>query len=104
MGVEKKVVGMVKLWSSVCGSPISPKAFFGFLASCKISGALAFLGLFGPTLDRAAVPCWAIYFCGAIYNQIKLGEPVAPATFFLLLLPVRVLASGYLKATDEKSK
>ena len=94
--VQKKIIGMVELWSSVYGSPVHPKAFFAFLAICKISGAFAFLGLFGPYLDSVAGCCWMLYFCGAIYNQLKLDEPVMPAALFMMLLLVRLFVSRFV--------
>mmetsp|Transcript_26707 Transcript_26707/g.75456 ORF Transcript_26707/g.75456 Transcript_26707/m.75456 type:complete len:140 (-) Transcript_26707:87-506(-) len=86
---QAQLAGMVGLWSGLCGVPIPPPAFYGFLATCKISGALAFLGVLGPRLDRAARHCWLIYMLGAAYTLYGQGESVMPVVPFLAALALR---------------
>mmetsp|Transcript_1640 Transcript_1640/g.3181 ORF Transcript_1640/g.3181 Transcript_1640/m.3181 type:complete len:149 (-) Transcript_1640:72-518(-) len=87
--VKTLLAQQIKVWETIIGRPIGMDVFMAFLAACKILGALAFMGLFGRTLDRLALPCWTIYFCGATYTCYAVGEPVGPCLIFLVALLVR---------------
>mmetsp|Transcript_87581 Transcript_87581/g.187902 ORF Transcript_87581/g.187902 Transcript_87581/m.187902 type:complete len:93 (+) Transcript_87581:2-280(+) len=89
MKVQEGLKKMVMLWSKLCGRAIRGRHFFGFLAACKLLGALAFLGVFGTFLDHVALYCWAIYFAGAVYTLHAVQKNVAPAAVFLAALVVR---------------
>mmetsp|Transcript_22654 Transcript_22654/g.40964 ORF Transcript_22654/g.40964 Transcript_22654/m.40964 type:complete len:165 (+) Transcript_22654:18-512(+) len=87
-GVRSRWTAAPKVWETVIGRPIELELFMAFVASCKILGALAFMGVFGQTLDRLALPCWTIFFCGATYTcyEIDPGRLVGPLIFLVALL------------------
>eukprot|EP00747_Dinoflagellata_sp_TGD_P169811 gnl/TRDRNA2_/TRDRNA2_199769_c0_seq1.p1 gnl/TRDRNA2_/TRDRNA2_199769_c0~~gnl/TRDRNA2_/TRDRNA2_199769_c0_seq1.p1 ORF type:complete len:137 (+),score=6.11 gnl/TRDRNA2_/TRDRNA2_199769_c0_seq1:92-502(+) len=87
--VNIQVERLTEVWSAIAGVEIPPRVFCGFLAACKLLGSLAFLGYFGPELDRLAIYCWEIYFCGASFTLLATQESAAPTLLFHTALFLR---------------
>eukprot|EP00928_Gymnodinium_smaydae_P050700 TRINITY_DN34264_c0_g1_i1.p1 TRINITY_DN34264_c0_g1~~TRINITY_DN34264_c0_g1_i1.p1 ORF type:complete len:146 (+),score=30.35 TRINITY_DN34264_c0_g1_i1:81-518(+) len=97
------VTGPVRVWSDVCGIEIPARAMCLFLATCKLSGAMAFAGFFGRLLDRVAKYCWTIYFIGAFYTLVKQGELPIPVLPFFAGLGLRFWLDFQPVGRDKKA-
>jgi hypothetical protein len=96
---------MSSVWSRLCGVQIPLQEWCIFLATCNMFGVPAYLGVFGPKLEKAAMVCWLVYFLGALYTRHVLDDSLRSTLGFLAVLVGRAWSSkrdGGAGSTEEK--